>query len=239
MTLIVANWKMNGSAALAQEWVRHVAVRIRPGVEAVWCPPAVYLHEVPEIQTVKRGGQDCHSAASGAYTGDISAAMLKESGCAYVIVGHSERREHYHETDANICAKAERAIAAGLIPIICVGEKWDAWQAGDAKQVVAAQLAGSIPKNLHAHQYVIAYEPVWAIGSGKTPTHEDIHAMHTHITMCTEKEVKVLYGGSVKAVNAGEILKLQGVAGALVGGASLIAEEFCAILDSAAVSGQI
>ena len=194
--------------------------------EVVVCPPYPYLAACVAAGMVT-GGQDCHAQAQGAHTGDVSAAMLKELGCCYVIIGHSERRGAYGETDALVAAKAQAALDAGLTPIICVGEAWETRQAGGAEAAVVAQLCASLPKN--ATDCVVAYEPIWAIGSGKTPGVDEIEAMHAALRIAVPG-VKLLYGGSVNAENAKEILSLNGVDGVLVGGASLKPEAFAAII---------
>lgn len=236
--LIVGNWKMHGSGESARLLVGGILEHQRKSPakgSVVLCPPAVLLKEISRMvegSSVALGGQDCHAQAEGAYTGDISARMLREAGCAYVIVGHSERRMFHGEHSKTVAAKAERAIAEGLAPIICVGESRAEREAGQAEAVVASQVAESVPPGADASQFVLAYEPVWAIGTGLTPTAADIHAMHAHILRLTGERSAVLYGGSVKAANASEILGIPGVGGALVGGASLKAEEFCAIIDA-------
>lgn len=235
--IIVANWKMNGSTAMAGGLVPAVAsyaAGVRCQNEMVICPPAVLLPEVARLlqgSFLALGGQDCSAHAPGAYTGDISASMLKEAGCRYVIVGHSERRQNHGETDAQVCAKAEAAIAQGIIPIICVGETLKQRESGAALDVVAAQLKSSVPSA--SQHFLLAYEPVWAIGSGKVPTSADISQMHAHIMANVGMGAKIVYGGSVKAANAREIVRISGVAGLLVGGASLNIEEFCGIIAAA------
>lgn len=243
MTLIAGNWKMHGSLALAKELLPALAaLEVRPGVTTAICPPAPLLGGVaPLLGRMALGAQDCHAEAGGAFTGDVSAAMLKEAGCRYVIVGHSERRQFHGETDAQVAAKAARALEAGLIPIICVGETLAQRESGAAQAVVAAQVKASLPPGASAQtDFVLAYEPVWAIGSGKTPSPDDIRDMHAAIAAQTcacaglpKERVAVLYGGSVKAANAKAILSIPGVSGVLVGGASLTAEEFGGIMQAA------
>lgn len=238
--IIIGNWKMNGTPEMARSLAAAVAKRAASlGSEVVICPPATLLHAVSDAPIAK-GGQDCSAEAAGAFTGDVSATMLKEAGCDYVIVGHSERRQHHGETDARVRAKAAQAVAAGLVPVICVGETLAEREAGREEQVVATQVAGSVPPGVGEGSFILAYEPVWAIGTGKTPTNEDIRAMHAHIltvsareTGLAQSQISVLYGGSVKSGNAKEILAINGVAGVLVGGASLVAEEFCKIIEVA------
>jgi triosephosphate isomerase len=199
----------------------------------VLCPPASLLSETgAQIANsgLFLGGQDCHTAASGAFTGDISAAMLKDIGCTYVILGHSERRQYHKEDDALIAAKATAAHAAGLISIICVGETDAERSAGQQNTIVQKQLKNALPAGgCTPENTVIAYEPVWAIGTGKTASTADIAAMHAHIRGLVPAGMKILYGGSVKSSNAAEILSTPNVDGALVGGASLKADEFWAI----------
>ena len=186
------------------------------------------------------GGQDCHASPSGAHTGDISALMLKDAGAQFAIVGHSERRADHGETDAQVREKAQAAIAAGLTPIICVGETRVEREAGQAETVVATQLAGSVPDAAAANEVVIAYEPVWAIGTGLTPTNADIAQMHDGIRKLLVERfggrgetIRILYGGSLKPANAKEILAVENVNGGLVGGASLLANDFFAIISAA------
>jgi triosephosphate isomerase len=209
--------------------------------EVLICPPATLLKAGADLCTdspVALGGQDCHFSKGGAHTGDISALMLKDAGASYVIVGHSERRSDHHEDNGLVAAKAAAALAAGLAVILCVGETRTEREAGEALPVVAAQLAGSMPANAAASRLVIAYEPVWAIGTGLTPSPEDVAEMHGFIRDQLDRhlgggsgEVRILYGGSVKPTNARELLSLADVDGALVGGASLKAEEFLAITE--------
>lgn len=226
------------SAALAKAIAAHNAA----DAAVVLCPPATLLTEIAAVlagSPVALGGQDCHFEASGAHTGDISPLMLKDAGCAFVIVGHSERRHQHGETDALVAKKAAAAIAAGLIPIICVGENLAEREAGRQNAVVEAQLKGSALLVLAGGQALVAYEPVWAIGTGKTAGCTDIALMHKHIASvlaCATsggRRTPVLYGGSVKAEGAAEIFRTEGVDGVLVGGASLKAEEFCAIISAA------
>ena len=246
--LIVGNWKMNGlladSKARAEQLGSAVAAIKDSPFEMVLCPPATMIGAVAEVLAgcaVRHGGQDCHTESAGAYTGNISAAMLKDLGCTHVIVGHSERRQYHEESSALIAAKAAAAHAAGLVAIICVGETDAERTAGQADSIVAAQLAESIPLSATSDNTAIAYEPVWAIGTGKTASADDIRQMHAHIrAKVSDKitaggaEVKLLYGGSVKAANAREILHLPHVDGVLVGGASLVADDFIAIAKASA-----
>jgi len=237
--LIAGNWKMNGrrsdGIALAKAIVAEAGSL---GAELLVCPPATLIAPVGEAvkgTAVALGGQDCHPAPSGAHTGDISAPMLVDLGCRYVIVGHSERRAEHGESDALVKAKAEAALAAGLSPIVCLGETEAERDLGEALAVVTRQLLGSLPAGASGARTVVAYEPVWAIGTGRTPSARDIEVVHGHLrrelaTLVADAgAVRLLYGGSVKAGNAKEILALADVDGALVGGASLKAEEFLAI----------
>jgi len=230
--LIAGNWKMNGLAASLAEIL---AIRdARPGhADILICPPATLIAQAVAKGGVPIGAQDCHSDASGAFTGDISAEMLKDAGAVAVIVGHSERRQHHGETDATVAAKARAAWRAGLMAIICIGETEAQRMNGEALDVVARQIAGSVPQGAAAANTAIAYEPVWAIGTGKTPTNDEIAQMHAHIR-ARVGGLRILYGGSVKPANAREILALGDVDGALVGGASLKAKDFLAIAEAAA-----
>jgi triosephosphate isomerase len=241
--MIAGNWKMHGLAADGLALARAVAAGASGPAELVVCPPATLVAAVAaalEGTPVAVGGQDCHAAPKGAHTGDIAAAMLADAGARFVILGHSERRATYRETDPTVRAKAEAAIAAGLTPIVCVGEPEDDRLLGRAEEVVAAQLAGSLPEGFGAAGGVVAYEPVWAIGTGRTPTEADIAAMHAMIRArlvaafpAQGATLRILYGGSVKPSNAAAILALPNVDGALVGGASLVAEDFLAIAAAA------
>jgi triosephosphate isomerase (TIM) len=237
--LIAGNWKMNGlSADLATlDEVIAGAARLPESVEVLVCPPFLLIPGFAARAGGTRvaiGGQDCHAEPSGAHTGDIAAEMLADAGASAVIVGHSERRQDHHETDAMVRAKALAARRAGLLPIVCVGETRAERDAGDALVVVRTQLDGSLPDD--AAPLVIAYEPVWAIGTGLTPTLRDIAEMHSFIRHQLASRygeagegVRVLYGGSVKPTNAKELLAAENVDGALVGGASLKSEQFLAI----------
>ena len=232
--LVAGNWKMNGLRADGLALARGIAARARKphGCELLVCPPATLLAPVGEAlagSDVAMGGQDCHSEPRGAFTGCISAEMLKDCGCTYAIVGHSERRHTCGETDADVRAKTLAAWRAGLVAIVCVGETRAEREAGLAESVVEVQLLGSVPENATAGNLIIAYEPVWAIGTGLTPTMADITEMHAAIRARIPADVRILYGGSVNPKNAAEILALNEVDGALVGGASLKAEDFWAI----------
>jgi triosephosphate isomerase (TIM) len=240
--LVAGNWKMNGlSGSLAEiDAMRRAADAGEAGLaELLVCPPATLIAQAAwRIRggELSLGAQDCHPLASGAFTGDISAPMLKDAGASYVIVGHSERRTLHHETDALVRLKVEAALRAGLVPIICVGETRTDRDAGDALGVVRRELLGSLPPGEAPENLVIAYEPVWAIGTGLTPTRADVAEMHLVIrTLLGDiyggpgTRMRILYGGSVKPDNCGEFLTLDNVDGALVGGASLKATEFLAI----------
>jgi triosephosphate isomerase (TIM) len=236
--LVAGNWKMNGLAASIGQLKAVIAgAGDLPKVELMVCPPATLIASFAAAARgtpVLIGGQDCHALASGAYTGDVSAEMLKDAGAAAVIVGHSERRQYHHETDADVRTKAEAARRAGLMPIVCVGETRPQREAGHALDVVATQLRDSLPDG--AADFVIAYEPVWAIGTGLTPTPADVGEMHrsirTHLVSrygAGGHGTRIVYGGSVNPKNASELLAVDDVDGALVGGASLKAEDFLAI----------
>jgi triosephosphate isomerase len=234
---------MHGLAAEAQALTRAVATGAAGlKAEVLICPPATLIAPLTQAcaGVVALGGQDCHEAAKGAHTGDIAAAMLKDAGANYVVLGHSERRMAYRETSHRVRAKAEAALAAGLIPVVCVGEPEDDRLLGRAEEVVAEQMAESLPEGFGAAGGVVAYEPVWAIGTGRTPTEADISAMHAMMRAKLAEAfpaegagLRLLYGGSVKPGNAVAILALPHVDGALVGGASLVAEDFLAIARAA------
>lgn len=236
--LIAGNWKMNMHAADGRALAEAVAGGATDVCDVLLCPPATLLATVIDAVAdsgVSVGGQDCHAAASGAHTGDIAAEMLADLGCSHVIAGHSERRADHGEDDAAVRAKAEAAHRAGLVAIICVGETEAERDAGKANDVVAGQLQGSLPEGSTAASTVVAYEPVWAIGTGKTATPQDVADMHGHIRalLPDASMMQILYGGSVKPANAAELLALDDVDGALVGGASLKAEDFLAIAAAA------
>ncbi len=241
--LIVGNWKMNGLFCESVERVRTLAARIDaepPDCDIVVCPPATLLRPIADAlkdSAIALGAQDCHAAEAGAHTGEVSAEMLADAGCRYVIVGHSERRADCGENDALVRSKAEAAHRAGLVAIVCLGESEAQRDAGDTLAVVERQLAGSLPSA--AADTVVAYEPVWAIGSGRTPTLDEIAEVHAHLRrlLCDRlgeegRDLRLLYGGSVKPANAAEILATDEVNGALVGGASLAVDDFWAICRS-------
>lgn len=241
--LVAGNWKMNGSLAALAELDAIAAAASEAGdrVDVAICPPFTLIQPaVARTPGLAIGGQDCHAQKSGAHTGCISAAMLAEAGASYAIVGHSERRADQHETDADVCGKAKAAIAARLTAIICVGETEAQRDAGEAIAVVTGQLEGSVPREALRDDIVIAYEPVWAIGTGRTPTVRDVAQMHAAIRakllefLGREGDyVRILYGGSVKADNAVELMAVENVNGALVGGASLTAAQFLPIVAAA------
>jgi triosephosphate isomerase (TIM) len=236
--LVAGNWKMNGlreeGSALARDLARRAIAAGGHGLgcELLVCPPATLLATARDLLAgsgIALGGQDCHAAPKGAHTGDISAEMLADAGCTHVVLGHSERRHGHGESDAVVRAKLVGAWRAGLVAILCVGETQFEREAGMAVSIVSAQLAGSIPSGADATNLVVAYEPVWAIGTGLTATLEDIAAMHAAVRTHVPAGTRILYGGSVNPQNAAGIIGLGEVDGALVGGASLDADSFWAI----------
>ncbi len=234
--LIAGNWKMNGLRASLGEisaLLNHLGGEGPSDRDVLICPPATLLAQVSdrlEGVGVFTGGQDCHRGEAGAHTGDVSAEMLRDAGASFVIVGHSERRADHGEDNAAVRAKAVAARRAGLMAIICVGETGAERKAGRENEIVGAQLAGSVPEG---GPFIVAYEPVWAIGAGLTPTLDDIARMHDFIRERVGPKTRVLYGGSVKPANAKEILAVENVDGALVGGASLKASDFYPIVMAA------
>ena len=246
--LVAGNWKMNGTRTMAAALVGDIGARYRQAtqkVDLLLCPPYPYLAAVGGLLSgtgIGLGAQDCHTAATGAHTGDVSAAMLADLGCRHVILGHSERRADHGESSSLVATKAKAALAAGLTAIICVGETEAQRNAGEEKKIVENQIIESVPAGTSAENLVIAYEPVWAIGTGKTPTAQDVEIMHRHIRALLAARVpggagvRILYGGSVKPSNAAELMAVPEVNGALVGGASLKAEDFWAIAEGAAKS---
>lgn len=241
---IIGNWKMNGSGKEVKLVSRFADFldKHKIAADVMICPPATLIGRAGGAikgSKLKIGAQNCHVAASGAYTGDVSACMLKDAGAKAVIVGHSERRAGYDETDKQVRQKAEAVIEQGLQSIICVGETRQQFNKGQTLQVVGRQLRGSIPSSATPQSTLIAYEPVWAIGSGRTPKPADILRTHAHLRKTLLKlypkegaKFKILYGGSVSAANASDILALENVNGALVGGASLSFKDFTTILRS-------
>ena len=245
--LIAGNWKMNASRAQTEALVNDLKGRLasKPGLAAdlLVCPPAPYVAQAAALaagSAIAVGGQDCHTKQSGAHTGDVSAAMLADLGARYAIVGHSERRADHGESSELVAAKAKAAHQAGLIAVVCVGETEAERDRGATLDVISSQLEGSVPADAEAGNLVIAYEPVWAIGTGRTPTPEDVAAVHAHIRGLLKAwfkdgaEMRILYGGSVKGSNAASLMHVPEVNCALVGGASLKAEEFWAIALAAA-----
>jgi triosephosphate isomerase len=231
--LVAGNWKMNGTLAQAGALLGALRASAPAGAGLLVCPPATLVAMAAHALAgsgIAVGGQDCHAKASGAHTGDISAAQLRDAGATHVILGHSERRADHAETDAAVLAKAQAAVAAGLHPIVCVGETRAQREGGQAEAVVGAQLAGSLTAGFAG---TVAYEPVWAIGTGLTPTEAEVAAMHEFIRGRVGAGVRILYGGSVKPSNAAALLALPNVNGALVGGASLVAEDFLSIARAA------
>ena len=232
--LIAGNWKMNGTSGDAIE----LCSAVREGTKSInhvdWlvCPPSIHISLVNDIP---KGGQDCSEQDNGAHTGDISAAMLKDMGCDFCICGHSERRQNHGEKSIDVKAKAERIIASNMTAIICVGETLVEREAGTAFDVVKEQIIQSLPDDATSDNVVIAYEPVWAIGTGKAATTCDVEKMHNQIRdllkslVASGAQMRIIYGGSVKPSNAGELLNLDNVDGALIGGASLNADDFIAI----------
>ncbi|TRD23096.1 triose-phosphate isomerase [Palleronia caenipelagi] len=239
--LAAGNWKMNGLGAELSEIEALIASHGAASSELLICPPATLIERmarVAEGSALQIGGQDCHAAASGAHTGDTSAAMLRDAGASHVILGHSERRAGHRESDAAVRAKTEAALAEGLVAVVCVGETLEEREAGRTLEVIASQLDGSVPDAATAETVVIAYEPVWAIGTGKVATTTEITEVHDDIRARLVARfgdevgngMRVLYGGSVKPGNAAEIFAVENVDGALVGGASLKAADFGGII---------
>lgn len=247
--LIAGNWKMNGTVQEARDLALGVvdAVDEAGGVlekcELLLCPPFIHISVVQEIVSpsgnILLGAQDCAKEENGAYTGDVSAEMLKDAGCFYVILGHSERRSYHFETSLLVSEKAKKAHQAGLTTIICVGETEDDRATGIEKEIVLSQLEESLPSSASVENIVIAYEPVWAIGTGKTATPEDVGAMHNFIREKLSghfdhgEKIRILYGGSMKPDNAGALLAVPHVDGGLIGGASLDVNSFMGIASAA------
>jgi triosephosphate isomerase len=240
--LIAGNWKMNGlGGSLGEvEALRAALAETAPACRVALCPPATLIERMARAagEGIEIGGQDCRAESHGAFTGDVSAVMLRDAGATLVILGHSERRQGHGETDAVVAAKAEAALSAGLEPIICVGETLEQREAGRAVEVVRGQVMGSLPAILaEKGAFAVAYEPVWAIGTGLTPSLEQIEAVHRAVRAAMIERLgpagaarPILYGGSVKPDNAREILAVPEVGGALVGGASLKAADFLGIV---------
>jgi triosephosphate isomerase len=241
--LAAGNWKMNGLMSQLAELDQLASSHPAPSVDLLICPPTTLIASAAQRtanSALKIGGQDCHTAVSGAHTGDIAADMLKDAGATSVLLGHSERREDHGEDDSLVCAKTSAAQAAGLIAVVCIGETLAQREAGETLAVIKTQLTGSIPAEAHAETLVVAYEPVWAIGTGKIPTLEEIAEVHDFIRAeLTARfgadfadRIRLLYGGSVKPGNAAEIFAVSNVDGALVGGASLKAADFSGIITA-------
>jgi len=247
LPLIAGNWKMNGLAAQLAE-IEAIAASVKavpPSADILICVPATLIARAAQTATgsVAIGGEDCHTEIAGAFTGDLSAEMLRDAGAAAVIVGHSERRQHHGETDMLVAAKAKAAWRAGLLAIICIGETKAQRLDGEALSVCGDQIAGSVPEGMNFSTTAIGYEPLWAIGTGHVPTSKEIVEVHAHIRQCLTArfgkaggKVRILYGGSVKPSNARQILALPEVGGALVGGASLDAADFEAIFRAASAT---
>jgi len=243
--LVAGNWKMNGTSESLHQL--HSIAHAMDGqlaneTDMLICFPATLLDRAAQIlkgRKLRCGGQDCHSETSGAHTGDISAEMLKDAGAHFVITGHSERRTDHGETDETVHGKTQAAWRAGLVAIVCIGETEEERLAGKTNDILSRQIAGSVPDGANDHNTVVAYEPVWAIGTGRTPTVDDVADAHSHIRNeltaklgDTASKMRLLYGGSVKPSNAKELLAISNVDGALVGGASLKAGDFLAIAEA-------
>ncbi len=243
--LVAGNWKMNGliaSVTEAETIANELGQGMSPGCDVMLCPPATLLGFMARIiggSAVILGAQDCHADESGAHTGDISAEMLADIGATAIIVGHSERRQDHGESSALVNGKAQAAWRAGLTAIICVGESEAQRDAGQALDIIGGQVIESVPAGATAENTIVAYEPIWAIGTGKTPTTADVAEMHAHIRATLQnhlgdncQEMRILYGGSVKPANASELMSVANVNGALVGGASLKAKDFLGIISA-------
>jgi triosephosphate isomerase len=231
--IVAGNWKMNGTVAdLAT--VAEISNAAKPAAcEVVLCLPATLIRSARNLVGMELGGQDCHAQASGAHTGDISAPMLRNAGAGWVILGHSERRSDHGESTAHVAAKVLAAWEAGLTAILCIGETEAQYRAGETLDVLAAQVTGSLPGGVTPANTVIAYEPVWAIGTGLTPEPDEIQRTHAFIrARLPEPALSILYGGSVGPTNAAEILALPDIDGALVGGASLKSESFIPVIHA-------
>jgi triosephosphate isomerase len=244
--LIAGNWKMNGSLAANQALVQALLTGVgQPGCDVVVCPPTAYLQQVQQLlgghTAIALGAQDVSQHENGAFTGDVSATMLKDFGVRYAIVGHSERRQHQGETDVHVAIKVKRALAAGITPIVCVGETLREREEGMTEFIVKRQLSAVIHLNGHCiSEIVVAYEPVWAIGTGKTATPQEAQSVHAvlraQIKAATDQadRVRILYGGSMNAANAAELLAQPDIDGGLIGGAALKAPDFLTIVAAAA-----
>lgn len=243
--LVVGNWKMNGSRASIAALLGELAdARPADGAEVAVCPAYVHLSQALQLcatSAIAVGAQDCSHMQVGAYTGEVAAGMLADLGCRWVILGHSERRQYHSESDELVAAKVAVAVAAGLRPIVCVGETLEQREAGEAQRVVNAQLEGALKGQVNLDALVVAYEPVWAIGTGVTASPQQAQDIHVYIRSCLEAidgvdaaATRVLYGGSVKADNAAQLFAQRDIDGALVGGAALIAADFLTIINAAA-----
>jgi len=241
--LAAGNWKMNGTTAALSELEALARTFPSPAIDVLICPPATLLHRAAETvrdTAIMVGGQDCHAATAGAHTGDVSADMLIDAGANSVILGHSERREDHGEQNEDVRAKARAAMDAGLKAIICVGESLEQREAANTLDIIGGQMSGSIPDQSTGENLIVAYEPIWAIGTGKVPTLNEIGEVHDFIRARLERRfgegvgrsVRLLYGGSVKPDNAADIFAVSNVDGALVGGASLKAHDFSGIIDA-------
>jgi len=241
--LAAGNWKMNGTTAALSELEALARAFPAPSVDVLICPPATLLHRAAETvrgTDITIGGQDCHAETSGAHTGDISADMLGDAGANTVILGHSERREDHGEQNEDVRAKARAAMDAGLKAIICVGESLEQRESANTLDIIGGQMSGSIPDQSTGENLIVAYEPIWAIGTGKVPTLNEIGEVHDFIRARLERRfgegvgrsVRLLYGGSVKPSNAADIFAVSNVDGALVGGASLKAQDFSGIIEA-------
>ena len=241
--LAAGNWKMNGTLGAMLQIDALAKKHPDPKCDVLICPPATLIAAMAasiDDGAIKTGGQTCHANISGAHTGDISAEMLKDAGASYVLVGHSERRQDHNESDSDVRNKAKAGIAADLVVVVCCGETDAEREAQNTLEIISGQLAGSIPDNATGENLVVAYEPIWAIGTGKVPTLDQIGEVHDFIRARLEKRfgegvgrsVRLLYGGSVKPTNADEIFAVSNVDGALVGGASLKAEDFSGIITA-------
>lgn len=245
--IVAGNWKMNKTFEEGRELARQIAEQLQPGdVQVILCPPFIHLHSIAgaikDTPNLSLGAQNCHQEESGAYTGEISAGMLKSAGAGYVILGHSERREYFEESEELLAQKVDRVLATGLKPIFCCGEKLEVREAGDHEALVARQVREAL-FHLEADAFaeiVIAYEPVWAIGTGKTASPEQAQQMHAYIRRLIGEKygepvadaTSILYGGSVKPHNAEELFGKEDVDGGLIGGASLKATDFIAIVNA-------
>ncbi len=245
MPMVAGNWKMNGVKANLSEIKKLADLMVKNGesvCDVLICPPFTLVSDMAmtvEGKSILVGAQDCHENISGAHTGDISAAMLKDAGATHIIVGHSERRTDHAESNTIVLEKAKAVLAEGMVAIICVGETKDEREAGKTLDVVLGQLSGSVPQDAMPFTAIIAYEPVWAIGTGLTPTVKDVAEVHAAIRQSLVAHFadigngfRILYGGSVKASNAAELMAVDHVNGALVGGASLKAEDFDGIINA-------